>query len=84
MRLSNLLRCIGCRCTNDRACPGGCSWASITPPICTACVTSGKVKLPAHEKCEGAPDGQHILLWLNPRSGYCEACSLPFIATEVA
>lgn len=29
--------CIGCGCTDDAACPGGCSWASLDPPICSAC-----------------------------------------------
>lgn len=30
------LICIGCGCTDDRACPGGCSWAQ--PGICSQCV----------------------------------------------
>ena len=28
-------RCRVCGCTNDRACPGGCSW--IEPDLCSAC-----------------------------------------------
>lgn len=29
--------CIGCGCTDQEACPGGCSWASLVPPICSGC-----------------------------------------------
>jgi hypothetical protein len=28
-------RCRVCGCTNDNACPGGCSW--IEPDLCSAC-----------------------------------------------
>lgn len=31
------MRCIACGCTDDRACPGGCSWVSHQPPKCSAC-----------------------------------------------
>ena len=31
------MRCIACGCTNERACPGGCSWVSHRPPKCSAC-----------------------------------------------
>ena len=27
--------CRGCGCTDERACPGGCSW--VTPNLCSAC-----------------------------------------------
>lgn len=30
--------CVACGCTDDRACPGGCSWVSRSPPLCSACV----------------------------------------------
>lgn len=30
--------CVRCGCTYYRACPGGCSWASLDPPICSRCV----------------------------------------------
>lgn len=30
-------RCIGCGCTDLRACPGGCSWARLGPDVCTTC-----------------------------------------------
>lgn len=29
--------CIGCGCTEDAACRGGCSWVSLDPPVCSAC-----------------------------------------------
>lgn len=29
--------CGVCRCTEEVACPGGCTWASLDPPLCTAC-----------------------------------------------
>jgi hypothetical protein len=31
------LVCVGCGCTEARACLGGCSWRHEEPPICTAC-----------------------------------------------
>lgn len=30
--------CRECGCTNEEACPGGCSW--IEPDLCSACVAS--------------------------------------------
>lgn len=31
------LACIGCGCTELAACPDGCSWVSLDPPICSGC-----------------------------------------------
>lgn len=31
------LACIRCGCTQFDACPGGCAWVSMEPPICSAC-----------------------------------------------
>jgi transcriptional regulator with XRE-family HTH domain len=31
------MTCRGCGCTSQHPCPGGCSWLSIEPPICSAC-----------------------------------------------
>lgn len=86
------MRCIGCGCTNNRACPGGCSWVEHFPPKCSACITSGrltlgtprKARLDTEDVCPDSPVGAHDLVWLNPRSGYCGNCSWPFVATEVA
>ncbi|HEX4521053.1 MAG TPA: hypothetical protein VH063_15840 [Gaiellaceae bacterium] len=30
--------CVSCGCTENRACEGGCSWVSLNPPICSACL----------------------------------------------
>jgi hypothetical protein len=30
--------CVGCGCTDDLACPGGCCWVSLDPPLCSAYV----------------------------------------------
>jgi hypothetical protein len=35
--------CVRCGCTDDRACDVGCTWASLEPPICSACVKEGEV-----------------------------------------
>lgn len=32
-------RCQVCGCTEERACPGGCSW--VEPGLCSACVPPG-------------------------------------------
>lgn len=39
------MRCIGCRCTEYRACLGGCSWLSVNPPKCSACIEAGILSL---------------------------------------
>jgi hypothetical protein len=39
------MRCIGCGCTENRACVGGCSWLCVNPPKCSACVESGVLSL---------------------------------------
>jgi hypothetical protein len=31
------LECIGCGCTDSCACPDGCAWVSVDPPICSGC-----------------------------------------------
>lgn len=31
-------RCRWCRCTDDHACYGGCSWANTKRTLCSACV----------------------------------------------
>lgn len=30
-------QCMGCGCTDEHACPGGCSW--VTPRLCSRCAT---------------------------------------------
>lgn len=33
-------RCIGCSCTDDNACEGGCSWADGDHLLCSVCFCS--------------------------------------------
>jgi hypothetical protein len=35
--LSAEVKCIRCGCSDNRACPGGCSWITKSPPICSRC-----------------------------------------------
>lgn len=30
-------RCVVCSCTDDHACPGGCSWVDLGHLLCSAC-----------------------------------------------
>ena len=32
------LKCVVCRCTDERACDGGCEWVTTAPPLCSRCV----------------------------------------------
>lgn len=32
------VRCVRCGCSQMDACPGGCSWVSSDPALCSACV----------------------------------------------
>jgi hypothetical protein len=83
------LKCIGCGCTDDRACPGGCHWTSVSPPKCSACIDGGRLSIGRRDKspathCPSMPDGKHNMLWLTRRSGVCLACRIEFVASEVA
>ncbi len=46
--LPNVVICRGCGCTEEVACPGGCSWA--LPGVCSTCAAS----VGASEASEGA------------------------------
>lgn len=35
--LSAETKCIRCGCSDERACPGGCSWITKSPPVCSRC-----------------------------------------------
>ncbi|NEW95525.1 hypothetical protein [Rhodopseudomonas sp. BR0G17] len=94
------LKCRSCGCTNDRACPGGCSWVSIDPPICSACVSDdeafelgfagmfGDISEPQPEDaplCNAGPvPAPHKPIFTSAEAGYCAACKKPFFATEAA
>lgn len=77
------LACQVCGCTEDAACPGGCSWASLSPPICSSC--SGEDAEPAGsffggERCPAsATPALHTPLYVDERSGYCARCKLGFV-----
>jgi hypothetical protein len=91
------LKCRSCGCTDDRACPGGCSWVSLNPPICSACVDEA---LPAGigsaalldddgslsgDLCPAsAAPAPHKPIFLSNTDGYCAACRRPFFAAEAA
>jgi hypothetical protein len=32
------MKCIVCGCTQEHACPEGCSWSLYSPPVCSSCV----------------------------------------------
>lgn len=87
------LACIGCGCTDDRACEGGCSWVQFDPPLCSACAAiCGDIES-MREDQHAAPAGgmfgvqrcpaaltpaPHALLWLDSTSGYCARCGEGF------
>lgn len=33
---AGLPACVHCGCTASAACPGGCAWISLDPPVCSA------------------------------------------------
>jgi hypothetical protein len=91
------LKCRGCGCTTDRACPGGCSWVSIDPPICSACVDEDLPNgignatvldddgVPAGGYCPASrAPAPHKPLFTSNHGGYCAACGQPFTAAEAA
>lgn len=86
------LKCESCGCTDARACPGGCHWVSLEPPVCSACVDHGELPNAAPIDAESAGDdfcpansiGMHQLLWLTERTGYCTNCKTSFVAQDAA
>ena len=32
------MKCTICGCTDEKTCPGGCSWHTTKPPVCSKCV----------------------------------------------
>lgn len=82
-------RCIACGCTDDRACPGGCSWVSRKPPKCSACFDedgepielADDSGLYGAERCPASPTGApHAPIWLGEQQGYCARCKCGFAA----
>lgn len=87
------LICAGCGCTNERACPGGCSWVSLKPPVCSACVEQGdecgvdarEIALGEIESdevfCPASPiDAPHQPIWTDAFSCHCVNCHRPLAA----
>lgn len=89
------MRCIACGCTEERACPGGCSWVSISPPKCSACDDEecGLEDIEAvdhpeprgtffsDELCPASPTpAVHVPLYVDENSGYCARCRIGFAA----
>ena len=92
-RAPNQLACRICGCTDDRACPGGCSWISREPPLCSSCVGaedfaefSGQVEfenetgLYGAERCPAsATPALHMPIYVDETSGYCVRCRQGFV-----
>ena len=83
------MRCIACGCTQERACPGGCSWVSVRPPKCSACFDEdgdpggalGDAGTYNDERCPASPTGApHTPIWINDSVGYCARCRCGFEA----
>lgn len=71
--------CIGCGCTENNACmtpDGPCAWASIDPPLCSACADGdfayGPDERSAPLLCA------HEFLFTSPSDGYCVRCRVPY------
>jgi hypothetical protein len=87
------LVCEGCGCTNERACPGGCCWISLDPPLCSACANRDELEeacfLPPRadepaaffnaERCPAsATPALHAPIWLTESESYCTRCRQGF------
>ncbi len=73
-----MLSCQFCGCTDDHACPGGCAWVSIDPPVCSACVEPG-----VEAESFAGPVCAHRPLFSTPTQGRCVDCG-EFICVEAA
>jgi hypothetical protein len=93
MELVMALICCGCGCTNEQACPGGCSWVSLKPPLCSACVEMGtEAALEAADIatasvevddvfCPASPiPAPHRPIWTDAHNCHCVNCRAPLAA----
>ena len=88
------MHCIGCGCTDQQPCFGGCSWISVDPPLCSQCaelVDDGRgdsaagSSLSSAGRCPAsALPAPHAPIWIDATSGYCARCRQGFVATEAA
>ena len=77
------MNCIRCGCSDERACmtqAGPCSWVSIDPPICSACIESSV----EDRACPVAKSGFHRPMFLPDGSGYCVHCRTALDDAEAA
>lgn len=76
------LACEHCGCTEDNACPGGCSWASLVPPICSRCAPASEPRgsFFGEEVCPASTTSAlHAPIYLDDVSGYCARCWQGFV-----
>jgi len=84
------LACSICGCTEANACPGGCWWIWLDPPICSACESSAAAALSAEPPVQSGFFGNqlcpasrvpaiHAPLWIDETSGYCARCHEGFV-----
>lgn len=83
-------RCIGCGCTEERACLGGCSWISVNPPKCSACFDADGEPFAVGDRDEGrfgfercpASDVPmpHVPLFAGEATCYCARCKIELAA----
>jgi hypothetical protein len=83
------MRCIVCGCTEERACPGGCSWVSVNPPKCSACfdtdgapfATGDETGLFGIERCPASETpAPHAPIFVDEVTCYCARCKMALAA----
>ena len=90
------LACVECGCTERAACRmadgGGCSWVSLEPPLCSACVSEedmdealagfgvSRSGVYGAELCPASQaPAPHAQIWIDESSGYCARCRQGFM-----
>jgi len=79
-----MLICEGCGCTDDRACMtenGPCSWASLDPPLCSACADGD---FNYEEETGPALLCAHSFLYIDTITARCVRCGETRIDREAA
>jgi len=84
------MRCIACGCTEQRACPGGCSWVSLDPPKCSACFDEDGEPFATGDEDGGmfgieyCPASEtpapHVPLFTGEATCYCARCKMELAA----
>lgn len=64
--------CISCGCTEDNACPGGCTWVSLDPPLCSACAEPDELEASTYEG--GGIACAHSWLYTTTTDAHCVHC----------